>query len=461
MSAITIGLICYVLIQLGIAVWASRRIGGDADYLVAGRRLGVLTLGVSLFATWFGGETVMGASAAIADEGLAGARAEPVGYALCLAAAALLVAGALRAKGYLTLADFFRDRFGPKAEIAAALVSIPTSVIWAAAQLLALASLLSAVTALPVPVAIIMSAGLVMVYTTLGGLLGDVITDVLQSLVVLAGLAVMLVLLIARAGGPAEALAAIEPAQLILVPPGESWIERVDAFAIPILGSIVAQEMIARFLGAKTARTAVRGGLFAAGLYLVVGVFPLAFGLVGAGIGFDPEAGDLYLPLMAAELLPSALFVMFVGALFSAVLSTVDSALLAVSGLATENLYARARPKAGVREKLYAARALTLVAGLGALAVAFSGETIYGLVEIASSLGSAGLLVSLLIGLHSRFGGEWSALSALAAGLVTIWLADWVFVIPGGFLLSIAIAAAAYGAAGLVRSRPAGPQSQA
>ena len=451
MSGLTLALIAYILIQLGVAIWASRRIGTDADYLVAGRRLGVWTLGVSLFATWFGGETVMGASAAIAGQGLAGARAEPVGYALCLAASALLVAGALRAKGYMTLADFFRDRFGARAEVAAALVSIPTSVIWAAAQLIALSALMSAVTELPVTTTLLAAGALVIVYTLLGGLLGDVVTDVLQSIVVLAGLVILLVLLVGRAGGMEAALSGIRPDQLVLVPPGESWIERIDAFAIPILGSIVAQEMIARFLGARTAKVAVRGGLMAGGLYLVVGIFPLVFGLVGAAAGFDASAGDLYLPLMAAELLPSALFVVFIGALFSAVLSTVDSALLAVSGLATENLYARLRPSADAREKLIAARALTVAAGLSALAVAFSGETIYALVELASSLGSAGLLVSLLIGLHTRFGGEWSALAALGAGLVTIWLADWVFLIPGGFLLSIAAALSAYALAGLIK----------
>jgi len=434
----------YVLIQLGIALWASRRIAGEADYLVAGRRLGVFAVGVSLFATWFGGETVMGASATIAQEGVAGARAEPFGYALCLFASALLIAGAMRARGYLTLADFFRDRFGPRAEIAAAAVVIPASVIWAAAQLLALAALLSAAADLPIGLTLVGAAALVIAYTFLGGLLGDVVTDILQSGILLVGLLIVMGLLLARAGGPGEALASIRPDQLILVPPGESWIERIDAFAIPILGSIAAQEAIARFLGARTAKVAVRGGLLAGALYLLVGGFPLVFGLIGPNAGFGPDAGDLYLPLLAADLLPTALFVVFAGALFSAVLSTVDSALLAVSGLATENLYARVRPQAGEREKLRVARVFTVVAGLAALLVAFSGETIYGLVELASSLGSAGVIVALLIGLRSRFGGEAAALAALAAGLVTIVLADYVFVLPGGFLLSIAAAAAAY-----------------
>jgi SSS family transporter len=442
-------LILYIFIQLGIALWASRQMSTHTDYLVAGRKLGFWAVGISVFATWFGGETIMGSTATIASEGLGGARAEPVGYALCLILAALFVAGQLREKGYLTLADFFRDRFGPRAEIASALVSIPTSIIWAAAQLLALASIIAVASDLPVGWALVGASLLVIAYTLLGGLLGDVVTDILQSAVVLAGLVILTIMLFARGGGFGETMALIDPAQLVLIAPGENWLDRLDAFAIPILGSIVAQEMIARFLGSKSAKIAMRGGLMAGGLYLVVGFFPVLFGLVGPGMGFDPEAGDLFLPNLAMDLLPSALFVVFAGALFSAVLSTVDSALLAVSGLATQNLYSRVRKDPSPQERLLAARGFTVIAGVLAYLVATTGETIYGLVELASSLGSAGLLVSLLIGIRSGFGGEWSALAALACGLVAIWLGDFVFEISGAFLISILAALAGYILVGL------------
>jgi len=165
-------LVLYILLQLAIAVWASRKMSTHTDYLVAGRRLGFWAVGISVFATWFGGETIMGSTATIADEGLGGARAEPVGYAICLIVAALFVAGQLRSKGYLTLADFFRDRFGPRAEIASACVSIPTSIIWAAAQLLALASIIAVASDLPVEWALVGASLLVIAYTLLGGLLG-------------------------------------------------------------------------------------------------------------------------------------------------------------------------------------------------------------------------------------------------------------------------------------------------
>lgn len=443
-------LAAYVALQIGISWWASRRTSTDTDYLVAGRRLGVFAVGLSVFATWFGGETVLGSTATIAEEGLAGARAEPFGYALTLLFMALLIAGQFRKRGYMTLADFFRDRFGKRAEFLAALVAIPTSLLWAAAQLLAMASLLAVVTGLPVALMLVAATALVIVYTLLGGLLGDVITDVLQGGILLIGLIVLLVVMVATLGGPSAALASIDPERLRLVGPGESWIERIDVWMIPVLGSLVAQEPIARFLGAKSAKTARHGGLLAAGLYLAVGLIPLAFGLIAPSLQIPHGEGDLFLPTLARELLPSALFVIFAGALFSAVLSTVDSALLAVSALATENLYRRARPQSDERERLIAARTITALAGLSALTIALSGESIYGLVEIASSFGSAGILVCVLAGLYLRLGGEFAALAALVTGLVTVLVADWVFAIPGGFMLSIAAAAVAYAATALI-----------
>ena len=434
----------YVILQLAIAAWASRRTASDTDYLIAGRRLGVIAVGLSVFATWFGGETVLGSTATIAREGLAGARAEPFGYAITLLLMALLIAGQFRKRGYVTLADFFRDRFGPRAETLAVLVAIPTSVIWAAAQLLAMATLMAVVTGMGVLPMLLAATGLVIVYTSLGGLLGDVITDMMQGAILLVGLVLLLALMLAAAGGPGAALAAIDPERLRLVAPGESWVERLDVWMIPILGSLVAQEPIARFLGARSAAVARTGGLIAAGLYLLVGLIPLAFGLIAPGLGIETGEGDLFLPVLARELMPSFLFVIFAGALFSAVLSTVDSALLAIAALATENIYARIRPASDQRERLKIARILTVTAGIAALLIALSGETIYGLVELASSLGSAGLLICVLAGLHNRAGGEISAIAAILCGLAAILLAEWVFAVPGAFMLSIAAAALAY-----------------
>lgn len=94
--------------------------------------------------------------------------------------------------------------------------------MWAAAQLLALAALVSTVAGLPVGTTLLAVTVLVTAYTLIGGLLASVVTDIFQSAVVLVGLVILLIALIDHAGGPAMALASIRPEQLILIAPGKA-----------------------------------------------------------------------------------------------------------------------------------------------------------------------------------------------------------------------------------------------
>jgi Na+/proline symporter len=436
--------------------------GGQSDYLVAGRQLGPLMIAMSLFATWFGAETVIGSSAAIAEGGLSEARAEPFGYALCLLLMGLLVAGKLRAGGYLTLGDFFRDRFGPISETLCVIVNVATAITWAAAQLTALSLIVSSLTDLPVQVTLAGAALLVIVYVAAGGLMGDVVTDVIQGVVLIFGLGALLFAVILRAGGLGEAFALIPEGSLNLMGPGETIVEKLDAWAIPILGSLVTVEAVGRFLGAKTPRIASIGAFGGAGLYIVLGIVPVLIGLIGGQLGLPVGEGEAFLPALAQQLLSPIMLVILVGALLSAVLSTVDSNILASSGLLTRNLLDRFRPAASDHAKLWSTRLVTIGCGLFAWAIATRGESIYTLVEWTSALGTSGVLVAFLFGAWSRVGGERAAVAAIAAGLVCNVFTMLLPAIQGqdevvgAFLLSILVSLIAYVAAAAVLRGRAG-----
>jgi len=468
--ALTAALILgYVGLQIAVGVWIGRRVRSSDEYYLAGRSLGVFPIAMSVFATWFGAETVLGSSAVIASEGLAGARAEPFGYALCLTAMAFLVATPFRRRGYMTLADFFRERFSRGTEIAAAAITILVSVIWAAAQLLAFSAILSVAFNLPALVTVIAAAVIVIVYASFGGLLSDVATDVVQGLILLAALLGVLVALAFALHGLNGLLGVITPEQLRLVGPGESPLARLDAWSIPILGSLVTQEAIARFAAARSPRVARDGCLGAAGLYLLAGAAPVLIALGGVHYVPLPEQTDQFLPVLVASLLGPVWSVLLMAALLSALLSTVDSNILSVSALTTNNL-------GKLSGKLWAARAATAAAGVTALGIAIAtlatGDVIYDLIELSSTLGQAGLLVAVLAGLHLRFGGRWACWAAIlacaACNLFTYVVypqlaGDPEAELPGGFLLSVLAALLGYGIVGLLErphsagSAPAAP----
>lgn len=408
-------IVVYVAVQVAIAIWWSRRNRTETDYFLAGRRLGYLPLTLSIFATWFGAETVLGSTAAIAEEGLAGARAEPFGYTLSLLGMAIFIAGPIRGRGYVTLADFFRDRFGPLAEKLSAAITIVISTIWAGAQLLAVAAILETAIGVPGGVTLFVAAAIVVFYCMFGGLIGDVATDVAQGVVLIVGMGVLVAGVASAMGGVGPMIAAIEPAQLRLIGEGEPWTDRLDAFAIPVLGSVVTQEIITRFLAARDTGTARAACFSAAGLYLFVGLAPLLVGLAGAHLSVPGGEGDNFVPALAREVFSPALAVIFTGALLSAVLSTVDSNLLSISSLISINLLRGRHQRSSDAERLRFARLTTAIAGGAALLVAMAGSNIYELIAMTSVFGQAGMLIAVFVGLRSSYGGPAACAAAIVA----------------------------------------------
>src|SRR5687768_469892 len=165
MQPVLIGIGVYLVVQFAFGMLVSRCIASESDYLNAGRRLGVMLAAFSIFATWFGAETVVGAAGSIYSDVLSGGSADPFGYGLCLIVLGLVVAAPLWRRKYTTFGDLFRERYSPGVERLAVLLMVPTSVLWAAAQIRAFGQVVSASSDFEVSVAITAAAAFVIVYT--------------------------------------------------------------------------------------------------------------------------------------------------------------------------------------------------------------------------------------------------------------------------------------------------------
>ncbi|MEO1656210.1 MAG: hypothetical protein AAFR65_00685 [Pseudomonadota bacterium] len=437
---IVLAIAVYVVVQLGIAAWAARGTSSDDDYLVAGRSLGVGAVAMSIFATWFAAETVIATAGETAQFGLAGARVEPFAYGLGIIVLALFVAYRIRAGGHFTVAGFLGARFGVQVEVLSAMIIALSATVWAAAQLNALAVLISASTELPFLGAIVIGTGLILAYTLIGGLKGDVATDVVQGGVTILGLMILFVLVLNQAGG----VAGVPVSALSFSTEGETAFDKLDIWLVPVLGTIVAQEAISRLLGAKTPEVARKGALLGAAIYLTAGLLPVGIGLVGPTLGLELGTGDDFFTSIAEAVLPPWLFIMVSGALLSAILSSVDSALLAASAPITESGIRRLLPDLTPQGRLRAARLATISAGLVAAIVAASGQSIRDIVLTASEV-SALLVVPVVMSMLTSEGGRSAALVSIIVGGVALVGLNWTLGVPGGFILSIGLAGAAFG----------------
>ena len=460
MNLVLLGVLAYVLCQFAVGIYVSRRIRTETDYLVAGRSLGYGLAIFTIFATWFGAETTVGAAGAIYDEGLAGGTADPFGYGACLLLMGLVFAVPLWRRRLTTLGDLFRQRFSGGVEKLAVVLMIPTSLLWAAAQIRAFGQVLAASSGLEVTLTITLAAAIVIAYTAFGGLLADAWTDVVQGIALIIGLVVLFVVVLRDTG--VDALAQIPAERLRLFgAPGTSPLAVLEAWAIPVCGSVLAAELVQRVIATRTPEIARRSSLLAAGLYLLFGLIPVTLGLMGATLVPGLEHGEQILPRIADRYLPGALYVMFAGALVSAILSTVDSALLVAAGLLSHNLIVPLRPGMTEAQRVRVARFGVMLFGALAYVVALHAQGVYALVEEASAFGSAGIFVALVIGLFSRWGGARSGAAALLCG-IGAWVAGaYLLGLPYPYLGSLAAALAGYSAAALVERRRAPEEAAA
>jgi Na+/proline symporter len=83
-NGVLLGVLVYVLLQLGVGLVVSRGVRSEADYLVAGRRIGLGLATCSMFATWFGAGSCVGAAGKFYRDGLAGGATDPCGYTVVL-----------------------------------------------------------------------------------------------------------------------------------------------------------------------------------------------------------------------------------------------------------------------------------------------------------------------------------------------------------------------------------------
>ncbi len=431
-------LMAFLALQLGIGIWASRRVRSERDYFVAGKRLGTPLLTMSLFATWFGAESCLGASGVVYEEGLAGGRAEPLGYALCLLLAGVFLARQLSQGNFVTLGDLFRERAGAAVERVAILLLVPSSLLWGAAQVRALGLIVGQVAGWPGEWAIVLSGFGVIAYSFLGGMWGDVLTDLVQGTILTLGLLGLLAAVLMSESW-ATLQTALVPERLGLWS-SEAGFAQWDRLAVPVLGSLVTQELAARLLGARSASVARKSSFWAAGLYLLVGSIPVCLGLLGPALVPGLAEPESLLPELARHYLGPLGGVLFSCSLLAAILSTVDSVLLSNSALLSHNLLAPLlRVESEVR-LLWLGRLVLVGSGLFALVVAVTAHGVYELVETASAIGTAGVLVVTLAASNRRRLDSRAALWTLGVGLVTTPLLRWL-AFPAPFLASVLLSA--------------------
>lgn len=423
-------IILYMITTILIGWWASKFVKNATDFVVAGRQMPLMVVAAGLFATWFGSETVMGASTAFVEDGLQGIIEDPFGAALCLIFVGVFMAKPLYRLNLLTFSDYFKYRFSHKAETLSAIVMIPSYWGWIAAQLIALATIFNVITGFPIAYGIYIFAAIVMFYTYIGGMWAVSITDFVQTIMIIVGMIVVMFGVVNDIGGWSVlwSKAQAEPQFFQFLPNSnpKDIVAYLAAWITVGLGSVPQQDVFMRVMSAKNEKTAVWGSYISGIMYLTIGLMPIVMAYCGKIlypellIG-NSEQRQMLIPYMVMQHSSIVVQIFFYGALLSAILSTASGAILAPATVVGENIIKPYYPNLTDRQLLQIMRWSVVGVTLASVIFANLGQSIYELVRQSSEISLVALFVPMFSGLYWKKASPTGAMASMLSGLI-VWL---------------------------------------
>ncbi|MDX9707595.1 MAG: sodium:solute symporter family protein, partial [Azospira sp.] len=417
--------VIYLMVSLGIGLYAATRVHNAKDFAIAGRHLPTPVVMATVFATWFGAEAIFGVSATFVKEGLGGVVADPFGSSLCLIIAGFFFATKLYRLNILTLGDYYRMRYNRTVEVLITLAIVVSYLGWVSAQIKALGLVFNFVTdgALSEEAGMILGAAIVLTYTTFGGMLSVAVLDFVQMGVIIAGLLYIAWLISDQTGGVMPVIEhAAAAGKLDFFPPADPWLwlTFLGTWMTMMLGSIPQQDVFQRITSAKSPQVAITGSLLGGSIYFFFCFVPMFIAYAATLI--DPslfnrlitEDSQRVLPTLVLQHTPLLAQVVFFGAVIAAIMSCSSATLLAPSVSFAENIVRGFMPDMSDRAFLRTMRITIVVFACCVLAYALNSElSIFHMVESAYKITLAGAFVPLFFGAFWKKASTQGALAAV------------------------------------------------
>lgn len=376
LTGLDVGVIAlYFLIILGICVYFGRRRRTTEDYFLASRNVGWFAIGASLFVSNISTEHFIGLAGSGATSGLA------VGHFEWLACLILLILGWVFVPFYLrsnvfTMPEFLERRFSRSCSVYLASISILAYIFTKiSVHLYAAAIVLERVVGWDPLTAAVVLVVVTGVYTIVGGLAAVIYTELMQTLVLLAGAVILTWIGLSEVGGFAGLRAALPDHYFSMIKPvTHAEFPWTGIFlGAPILGIwywCTDQVIVQRVLSARDEGHAKAGTIFA-GFLKVTPVFVLVLpGLIAFALYpqlFTTNAqgvvtnGDIAYPTLIVNLLPAGLVGLMVAALLAALMGGMASVFNSASTLVTLDFYKHIRPQATEAHLVFVGRIATAV----------------------------------------------------------------------------------------------------
>ena len=447
--------VAYLVLVTVLGIVLRKRIKGFADFMVAGRNVGLLVVTGSFVGSHFGGGMTVGGAEYGVLHGLSG-----IWYGVACGfsyLAFLIIVRKVYALKQMTFGDCLEHAYKTKRIRALfAILAFVSTLGIIGGQILA-GGAIFATFGIPREIGGVLTFLIIVLYCSLSGLFGVMVTDVLQVTIGAFGVILATVLALVRVGGfsgleslPSESLALFPAEMSVLL-----WI------IVPTtLNGLVSQPSFQRVNACRDEKVAFRAPLIAAFIVIFLSLFPVLAGMCANVLwpGIEPAAA---IPQLLKEVFPPVVAAIFIAAILAAIMSTADSVLLAGTAFIALDLYQQIfRPRASDKHLLKVSTTITVLIGLFALGVTYLFPVIIDLFLVSYAIMVCGGLIPLVGGLLWGEGTEKGAWAAFIVGTTFVLLNVLkVIDVPYFYIVGLIPALVAYVAVSLLTDPVSGPPS--
>ncbi|SNR89534.1 sodium:solute symporter [Pseudomonas segetis] len=410
-------ILIYVAAMLGLGFYGMRRSKNREDYLVAGRNLGPMFYLGTMAATVLGGASTIGTVRLGYVYGISG-------FWLCaslglgIIGISLLLAKPLLKLKIYTVTQVLERRYSPTARHASAAIMLIYALMIGAISTIAIGTVMEVLFGLPFWVSILIGGGIVVAYSTIGGMWSLSLTDIVQFLIMTIGLVFILMPMSISDAGGWNALVAKLPASYFSFA-AIGWDTIITYFLIYFFGIFIGQDIWQRVFTARSEKIARFSGT-AAGIYCIL------YGLAAALIGM---AAKVVLPdldnvnnafaSIVQTSLPDGIRGLVIAAALAALMSTASAGLLAASTTAAQDLWPMFSKRKNTSESAMTNRIFTLLLGCLVLAIALVVSDVISALTLAYNLLVGGMLIPLLGAIYWKRATTAGAIASMVLGSLT------------------------------------------
>ena len=425
--------IAYLVGMLVIgAVVGKLKIKNSEDYMVAGRRMGLFMVAFSLSANNIGGGSTTGlAGKAFTTWGMSA-----IWYVLAASVAMIplaFFAPKIRKTLAVTIPEVIGRRYGKASSTFSAVLNIIALFCLTSSQIAASGAVVATLTGIPLNVCLLIAGIVVILYTTLGGMIADQISDMVQFIIIFVGLAIATPFVIKGCGGWQAISAKLPGGQLDPFKIG--WVPIVGYIFNYFCTFLSGPEMISRFESAKDEKTAFRASLLSGVLMAAMSAFPTILGLAALAVMPEVASGQAMMAVTEAHA-PIFITGLVSAAIISATMSSADSNLLCMSTMVMNDIYKPyAKKELSDSKTIFYTRVCNVIFCAIAMCISFFGVNIVTMNTFAFAIRCAGPFAAYGFGMIIPRATKHSGQISIITG--TIGVVIWQILSGGDFYLGI------------------------